>query len=509
MKNKSGKNILTHVACIAIIALLLLFTNADSLSVVEWIATLHSESVYLQVTFCLSFYCSFIHEKRFGHKANEWVRSFVYCFCSASVIEATGLFIACCIKFTQIGVLYLSSYENYGAYVFLLRDGMEVVFVISGILQISILSGCLSVIAYTVSLFSENAEIAIAVPMVFLMFEDLLVSVLLGSYTSTTFCLSLFQVSLVSLEYSPLPHNILVFTIDIMTWIMICYLAAAGKSESQKTMDRKIFDMSVKAVLISIVLTIGLVWLVCAGTRKFVFESNDKLNISFISNMYGNVHYTLFYGFVLLICFSGITVNGEERRSVKLSLRREKNIFLYSLIMEILQIVAFVIMFVPRINFDFNDWGKPVRVMLTGSAYDNYEIIAGVDKAIVNRYAPGIAILMSVVMNLLATFLMGLIYYLLEFLINKKATVFYGIFSCSFIRSYKVPLYRIRYFYLAPLQWARLSLHDNNYGGYIIPNVQKCLLMLFAAITGCVLIIICKCMYNKRNIGGLKFEKSN
>lgn len=255
------------------------------------------------------------------------------------------------------------------------------------------------------------------------------------------------------------------------------------------------FLQRVKSIrfLSAIVLVVALVAATTVGIDQLMLDKQEWITPWLFPNVTDNVFFITLYGFI--VCYTYSDVPFMQRTELYKILRKGKKrwcvekliaIALQALFMTILAMGMTILIFLPRVQLDW-DWGKVIYTLAYSDVVFEYNIVAKGSAAIIIKYEPIQAMLISFLLLWLETTLMGVFMFGLSLYTNRTLAVTIAIAMISMqFAVYLGPLIRVLV-YVMPFYWCRMSIHgEQAFLDIYYPPLPYCLIVSVICLILCI-----------------------
>ena len=467
-KMNSGRTV-RHLALMAVcsvsIGIALLVSRIEPRCCVEWIAGLGSNSVFILLCLVIAAIPALAlsmtrHNQKLSESRSDLKELFfdLQGFISGFMVFFAGVIIATVIQRIRLGMdIYPMYLEQSLSYIALLEKQHFAVYYLLVAVQVSIGSGLLSIMTVVIFKGSKNPHFALILPVLLLKLEDILMASLFGMGSGSFYNGSLYMLTFATLKYkiSANVHSTRIF-VSILVLIIVLAVSylfrtlgiSAGKRTGLKVVIEKLF--------ICLLLFIQ-TFCVIRGVLKYVNDIGESINLSFISHVFDNVHFTFFFGLTILLF---ATSENSDQRTLKTCVRDILRNTLYSLLAFITVCISFIVLFAPNLSFE-RSWGRVIHTLSYEPPVQEYEFIATSNPVIEETYRSGEAMLKSFLLVILVSLMISLLFVLVRTLSNEIVATVVGVIPVLLVYSGNLFEELPWLYYLSPLSWFRLSLNEN------------------------------------------------
>ena len=463
----------------ASIGLLLQVSKTDSISGIEWVSNVGSAPIFLLACLQISSIPSLIRLRpyksdiKYNHKEITELANELSSFASGFIVFFLGLMIAIMIQCLRYGIDYNSTSLNQTlSYSYFLENEQHLLYCIFAGLQVSIVSGLLSIASSVIFKISGCYRIALIMPILLLKVEDLVANVAYGTTSAKYYYGSIYVLSFGSLKYN-LYNSTHIVRILISLFILLTILILSFFLRSiyplinDKQLIRKmfwfIFIVSLLAVLLASVLR---------GILLYVSNTEEEISVFFISHLLDNTHILFFVGLIFCLYIDSNWIN--EKSYIRFIIKSIVNPMLILLILFLL----FLLVLFPNISFA-NSWGKVVHTLSYAPPLQEYEFIVIANHIIEEEYSPIEAAVKSMILLFLSLVFIYLFFMMLRVIANEILATTSITISILMISAGELFERKSWLYYLSPLSWTRLSLNENiSLGAFSYPSFLEKLIVL-------------------------------
>ena len=243
----------------------------------------------------------------------------------------------------------------------------------------------------------------------------------------------------------------------------------------------------------TVILMIALVAATATGIDRLMIDTQEWITPWMAPNIIDNAHFVMTYGFAMCYMYSDVPFM-QKTELYKIVRKGKKRwcaekilaISLQGLIMAILTIGMTILIFLPRVQFDW-DWGKVIYTLAYSNSIYKYNIVAKGSQAIIDKYQPIQAMLICFIMLWLEITLLGIFMFTLSLYINRTLAVAVSIAIIAMqMTVYLAPLMRVLVFVL-PFYWCRMSIYGQQaFLDIYYPSFAYCLIASILGLVICV-----------------------
>lgn len=217
--------------------------------------------------------------------------------------------------------------------------------------------------------------------------------------------------------------------------------------------------------LCAVLLMVALICSVAKGMDKLMIDTKEWVTPWMAPHFFDNLYFVTFYGFIICYMYSDVPfMNHSELykilREGRMTWCVEKmvSIVLQAFTMVGLTILASILVFIPRLKFEW-EWGRIIYTMTYSESLYEYNVFGCLSSIIYTKYTPVQAMLLCFFMVGLISSFMGLLMFAVSLYANRMpavsiAAILTGLnlSGPKFISVSWLP-------YVIPFYWCRISIY--------------------------------------------------